>query len=220
MEDPEGQLFLFRARKNLAKMLMDRGFESPTLTQLYGTDFKDLKGKTKVENLRLEMINTSETRQIVVNFIATAEKFKKEDLLKLIDYSVGEAKENQLDTHLLIVLMSKPNSTLEKVKIEQNHQHKSIKVGDKRVYVYGEIWHAEDLQYNVTESNLVPRHQLMLPEEISKLLAEMNIVKVQLPKIKHNDPVARYFGARPGDVMKVERIVESSGISFYYRMVV
>ncbi len=221
MEDPEGHLFLFRARKTLAKMLMDRGFDNnQELISMFETDFKDLKGRMKLENTFLELINSAGDRQVIVAFVVV-DKFKKDDILKWFEYAVKQAKERKLNTHLLIVLAGKANSTLEKVKVEQNHFHKQIKVDqDKKVYVYGELWDAESLQYNVTESDLVPKHRLMLPADVDSYLAEAKLVKTQLPKIKHNDPVARYFGARPGEVMKIERISESSGVPFYYRMVI
>lgn len=221
MEDPEGHLFLFRARKNLSKMLMDRGFHNnEELVNTFETDFKDLKGRMKLENIFMELTDAENTKQVIVVFVVV-DKFKKEDMLKWYDYAIKKAKEKRLNTHLLIVLAGKANSTLEKVKAEKNHVNKQVKVGDTQtVYVYGELWQATSLQYNVTESNLVPKHRLMHPDDVSKLLTEMKLVKTQLPKIKHNDPVARYFGARPGEVMKVERITESSGVSFYYRMVV
>ena len=221
MEDPEGHLFLFRARKTLAKMLMDRGFDNnQELIGMFETDFKDLKGRMKLENTFLELINRVGDKQVIVAFVVV-DKFKKDDILKWYEYAIKQAKERKLNTHLLIVLAGKANSTLEKVKVEQNHIHKQIKVDqDRKVYVYGELWEAESLQYNVTESDLVPKHRLMLSSDVESYLAETKLMKTQLPKIKHNDPVARYFGARPGEVMKIERITESSGVSFYYRMVI
>jgi len=221
MNDPEGHLFLFRARKTLAKMLMDRGFDNnQKLITMFETDFKDLKGKMKLENTFLELINSNGDKQVIVAFVVL-DKFKKDDILKWYEYAVKQAKERKINTHLLIVLTGKPNSILEKMKTEQNHIHKQIKINEEqKVYVYGELWNAEVLQYNITESDLVPKHRLMSQTDVDAYLVEVNLTKTQLPKIKHNDPVARYFGARPGEVMKIERLTESSGISFYYRMVI
>lgn len=221
MDDPEGHLFLFRARKTLAKMLMDRGFNNnEELISMFETNFKDLKGKMKLENTFLELADSSNNKQVIVAFVVV-DKFKKEDILKWFEYAIKQAKDKKLNTHLLIILTGKPNSTLEKVKVEQNHINKQVKIDDEfKVYVYGELWEADHLQYNITESDLVPKHRLMSHPDIDSLLIETKLTKPQLPKIKHSDPVARYFGARPGEVMKIERITESSGISFYYRMVI
>lgn len=41
--------------------------------------------------------------------------------------------------------------------------------------------------FNVLEHNLVPEHYLLSPEDAEKVLAELNITKDQLPKIRRGD---------------------------------
>jgi len=65
---------------------------------------------------------------------------------------------------------------------------------------------------------LEPKHTKLKPEEVDKLLKEFNISRIQLPKIKINDPVLSE-GHEVSDVIKIERIVEGEK-KIYYRVVV
>jgi DNA-directed RNA polymerase subunit H (RpoH/RPB5) len=56
-------------------------------------------------------------------------------------------------------------------------------------------------------------------EEILKLEKKMNItnLKSQLPWIDSQDAMAKWLGARTGDVVEISRLSESAGNSKYYR---
>ena len=62
---------------------------------------------------------------------------------------------------------------------------------------------------DITSHKLVPRHQVLTPAEKQDLLARYKIDTYQLPKIRVVDPVARYFGLMPGQVLKISRYVRS-----------
>lgn len=75
-------------------------------------------------------------------------------------------------------------------------------------------------RFNVMENYLVPRHSIMPEEEVDALLTKYGIVKSQLPKLLMADPSAKAIGAKPGDVVVVERESPTAGLSIYYRLVV
>jgi DNA-directed RNA polymerase I, II, and III subunit RPABC1 len=52
-----------------------------------------------------------------------------------------------------------------------------------------------------------------------ELLKIYKLKEGQLPKMLTSDPIARYFGARKGQVFKITRASESSGEYIYYRVV-
>jgi DNA-directed RNA polymerase subunit H (RpoH/RPB5) len=70
--------------------------------------------------------------------------------------------------------------------------------------------------FNIFESGLVPKQILLGGEEKAELLKRFNISLKQLPRIKREDPVAEFLGAKRGDVIKVLRDKETE----YYRVVV
>ncbi|MBS3081251.1 DNA-directed RNA polymerase subunit H [Candidatus Pacearchaeota archaeon] len=65
---------------------------------------------------------------------------------------------------------------------------------------------------------LQPKHTKLKPEEVERLISELNISLVQLPKIRINDP-ALPEGCNVGDVIRIERKTEEGKKSFYYRVI-
>ncbi len=67
---------------------------------------------------------------------------------------------------------------------------------------------------------LVPTQVIAEEAEIKLVLEHYGINKTHLPRIQSRDPAARVLGARPGQVIRVERSSPTAGVAFYYRLVV
>ena len=65
---------------------------------------------------------------------------------------------------------------------------------------------------------LQPKHSKLKPEEVKKLLEDMNISVSQLPKIKAEDKGLPQ-GSQPCDLIKIER-KSGEKIINYYRVIV
>ncbi len=70
------------------------------------------------------------------------------------------------------------------------------------------------------ENTLVPKHEVLAPEEVEKLLESYNVTHELLPKIKLSDPGIKGLNAKVGDVIKITRNEPEIGKNFYYRVVV
>ncbi|MCC6034183.1 MAG: DNA-directed RNA polymerase subunit H [Desulfurococcaceae archaeon] len=73
---------------------------------------------------------------------------------------------------------------------------------------------------NILEHELVPKHEIIPPEEALKILKELRIEPWQLPWISIDDPVVKAIGAKPGDIVRIIRKSPTAGISIAYRYVV
>jgi DNA-directed RNA polymerase subunit H len=75
---------------------------------------------------------------------------------------------------------------------------------------------------DVTEHELVPEHHVLDGAEIEDVLAEYDIKKTDLPKIKLTDPAIRDLeaDAETGDVVKVVRDSRTADQAVVYRLVV
>lgn len=68
------------------------------------------------------------------------------------------------------------------------------------------LFNYKDLLYNVSRHRYVPKHIKLDKTEILELKKILKLESLlQLPLIERTDPIARYYGLRRGDVVKIER---------------
>jgi DNA-directed RNA polymerase subunit H len=74
--------------------------------------------------------------------------------------------------------------------------------------------------FDILEHELVPKHEVVPPEEAAKILRELGVRPEQLPWIRATDPVVRRIGAKPGDIIRIYRKSPTAGEIIVYRYVV
>jgi len=74
--------------------------------------------------------------------------------------------------------------------------------------------------FNIFKHELVPKHRVLSPEEAKAVLEKYRVKPYQLPWIKASDPAIIAIGAKPGDIIEIERESETAGKAVFYRYVV
>ena len=67
---------------------------------------------------------------------------------------------------------------------------------------------------------LVPKHEVLSPEEAKIVLEHYEVTREELPKIKKDDPALEEFKVRVDDVIKITRKGPTANESIYYRVVI
>lgn len=84
-----------------------------------------------------------------------------------------------------------------------------------------QYFHMKQLLYNPSKHSLVPKHTKLSQEESAEVMEKYMIKsKTQMPYISHNDVMAKRLGLKQGDIIKIDRYNENSGLSFGYRVCV
>lgn len=70
-----------------------------------------------------------------------------------------------------------------------------------------------ELLFNVSHHSLVPKHEAI--RDVSKIKEVLDMYRLknrhQLPLILKSDPMARYLGLRPGQLMRITRVSPGAG---------
>ena len=154
----------------------------------------------------LDIYLENKNNKIMVKFIVN-QKLRINNLTNLVeDIITTQLSEN--DT-LIIITHDKITNEIFDEFLETIFQKHNIFI---------QLFWIETLMVDITQHKLVPNHSIISNEEKEQLLQKYNLVSYnQLPIIMKNDPVAKYYGGKRGDVFKINRPSETAGEYVTYR---
>jgi DNA-directed RNA polymerase I, II, and III subunit RPABC1 len=193
---------IFRAWTTCRDMLNDRGYTIPlSISKAENNDFYILyqnnDAPTGFNNY--DILGTKDTKRILVKFTLDKESVNRQDIIG-IRTNVNETY--GVDTNIMYIVKNKPNTFV----------YKEIKQNDE-IFLYTEII------FNRTKHRLVPKHILLPDVEKRDILTTYDCKDIQIPRMVTTDYIARYYGAKAGDMFKIYRPSPSSGVYITYRVV-
>jgi DNA-directed RNA polymerase subunit H (RpoH/RPB5) len=160
-----------------------------------------------------------------VETVDTTDKFVVTGLGEYHAYMFRKAKVSEKDVmsmgttlpNMILIAIAKPSETVEAVIREQ------IAKGRIRMY-----FHLKELQFDITQHRMFPPHFLFddtFKKANPKVVEQFNRIRMkdpdnELPRMDSLDIGARLVGARPGDIVYIQRHSDTIGQAYVFRRVV
>ena len=202
--------YLLKIKKNQIRMMYDRGYyidENDLILYNNYTDQDFINSGLATPNAVSKMY-VSEKRPSVFVLYLTTPKVKTLGVKETRDVIMQIT--NIPSTNNFILVTDVPFSSTAKTELDSLEAFNF------------QIFNSKELTYIPIDNYLVPKHELLNLDEISKLVANEKISKI--PKISIDDPISKYYGAMKGDVFRIHR-VDLTGLQYVnksisYRVVV
>lgn len=217
----------FKVRRTVVEMLIDRGYvvqSDDTAPQsadmLLNQTFQSFEEEFRTAPFSWKILGTHKLRKSNANNynqetikVRPVPVIDKEliDKLKLETYN---RETRPLDRIIYVIYgregkkLDSPNKTIQ-MRINEAQRANGIVI---------EHFVVTRLLINITRHVLVPKHVLLSEMEKSVVLKEYRCTEGQIPIIESSDPMARYLGLLPNDVVRISRPSETVGIYTTFRI--
>ena len=194
-----------RAIHNLRELLEARGDNLETFPE-------DVEDEDEVN----ELCTTNkkyESDKTTVFFALTKELMTSKDKKSVMAHIKNPTE--FIETHgvrtFILVFGDMPASPVMQVLVERDREFQAL--GAALQY-----FTLSELQYNPARHILVPKHEKLSDADVKQIMQEYQLrSKSQLPAILKSDIMARWLSLKHGDVVRITRTNENSGIYYYYR---
>jgi DNA-directed RNA polymerase I, II, and III subunit RPABC1 len=216
-------------------MLRDRGYDNiPDNIQSQMKDdeiyIKSNKNNIYIYNLNENTIKLTDIRSKLKKIYMNKKYYK-------------ENKKIDLDLHILIIKKNiqkiEENIFIKKIpfiQVENNTKSKGIFENENKIMDLIDIsldelkmkepdieyYDINNLMINITKHDILPKFEIYDTVEKKKEIIEMldNINPKIFPKMLINDPIAKYYNLKIGDILKIKRTSPLSGETISFRIII
>ena len=203
---------LYQSRRVILDMISSRNFNINSYNNFTRNEIsvmsENMPAKSSAEDTPLDItVSNSTSNKLLVKYVINS-KLRQTVILSLIEEIITSLNEG--DTLILIVKDKINNIDTLETYLDSYYDKDKIFV---------QIFWIDRLQVNIMEHVMVPEHIIINESDKQNLLKEWSVSSLnQLPLISSKDPVAKYLGMKKGDVCKIKRPSETSGIYISYRL--
>lgn len=230
MSNPQTIDLVFKSRGNLLKMLDNRGCDTSKYqnytkeeiaamlnTQIQGKyTSSDEQGPLDIFVPKKNKSSGANIGRVFVKYRMDIRMTKKDTIIKQVA-AIFEAQKLDKDNDTLIILNSNA------VFLKPGSKEDSVQTVVNRCLLTGmfvQIFGMENFLIDIASNQYVPKHVLLSDKEIKEVVKKYNISSDNMPKIKREDPMAKYIGARPGQVIRIDTFNPTNGTEPMYRFVI
>lgn len=205
MEDSEQVVKMYCVYKCIVEMLQDRGFDKTLEYQDIDSFKEKFANNGFIDKQNMTFVchrkdNRSGPQAILVYFIN--------------DESIGIKHVTKIFVHMIAQKLT--NCILVYPKLITSSAKKYILEKSKSVTI--EQFAEGDLVTNITKHCLMPQWYLLTNDEKKNLLKMYSLELGNLSRILYTDPVAKYYGLKRGEIVKIVRKSETAGKYVTYRI--
>ena len=203
---------LFRVQKTCWKMLKKRGYNvDQSYIDMTPDEFLNEFGESPArEQLTIQVQKLDDPEEQLFVFFPEGEKGDKGSAEKIgVTQLKGYYTRMQSSNVRRAIIIVKNNLTPFARQLI-----KEVALRGFRMEYFREM----ELLVDITEHKLVPEHVILSQQQKQELLDRYRLKPSQLPRIQVTDPVARYLGLKPHQVVKIVRPSETAGRYITYRI--
>jgi len=199
---------LYNSRKTIIAQLKTQGYDVSSYE-----NFSIHEVNIMIESKQLDMLLThveNGRKTYVCYYVEKA--VRPQNLHDMIDdlYHMDDKMLSETD-NLMLVVKDEPNDTLNNLILNVYATNN----------IYINIRYLDQLQFNVLEHSMVPKHTILTPKEDEMFRKKYNIKNnSDIPEIGRFDPPAQAICLKPGEICHIIRPSKTAVVESYYRFCV
>lgn len=216
---------IYKSRGNILDMIEERGFSTSKINKYTQDEMNlqidnHLKGgfttSSGLSALDIFVKNTETNEKLIIKYYLD-DKFKKsKKILTQLDEMYDKYELTKSDCVIFLNIEIILNEDVKSDNVLIQFINKLYAEG-KFVQFYG----LQNFLFNISKHIYVPKHRIMKSKtEINELLIGLHTTIDKLPRILREDPMAKFIGAKPGDLIHIKGLYETTGFINKYRLCV